>query len=87
MCTNLNTKQGQEWIPDFLKDLDGTSVSVPARQQQNRNAIDRPLRADDVNEFEIERRRQRLREQYDDSPGSIRPNPSLSRKDIMEEIT
>lgn len=85
MCNALGTKEGQRYIPDFLKDTSGTSVSFPKREQKN--AIDQPLRADDVNEFEIERRRERLREQYSDRPGSVRPNPGLSRKNVMEEIT
>ena len=90
MCTNLQTKKGQEWIPDFLKDLDGTSVTVPGdpgyvgRQD---HAISRPLRADDVDEFAIERRREQLRQQYDENPGSIKPNPALTRRDVMDEIT
>jgi hypothetical protein len=87
MCQSLQTKQGQEWIPDFLKDTSGTSVSIPKREQRNRNAIDEPLRADDVDEFSIQRRREQLRKQYDENPGSIKPNPKLSRKDIMREIT
>lgn len=80
MCTAAS----QKYLPDFLTNLDGTSVTVPPRDQ---NAIDRPLRADDVNELAIERRREELRRQYDENSGSIRPNPILTRKDIMEEIT
>lgn len=93
MCTNLQTKEGQRFIPDFLKDLDGTSVAVPGdpnyvgRQDHNRNPIARPLRADDVDEFAIERRREQLRQQYEENPGSIKPNPALTRRDVMEEIT
>jgi hypothetical protein len=87
MCQSLQTKAGQEWIPDFLKDTSGTTVTVPERGQHNRNAVDRPLRADDVNELAIERRREQLRRQYDENPGSIKPSGALTRKDIMEEIT
>lgn len=89
MCQSLQTKKGQEFIPDFLKYGfgEGDIRSPEQRQQHNRNSIDRPLRADDVNELAIERRREQLRKQYDEAPGSIRPNPRLTRKDIMEEIT
>lgn len=45
MCTNLQTKAGQEWIPDFLKDTTGTSVTIPKNTQpkQPRGPQDVPL--------------------------------------------
>lgn len=32
MCNRLNTKQGQEFLPDFMKNLDGTQVSTDGGQ-------------------------------------------------------
>ena len=29
MCQSLQTKEGQAWIPEFLKDTSGTTVTVP----------------------------------------------------------
>lgn len=91
MCTSLQSKQGQAFIPDFLKYGFGAgkmdNAPTEERGQHNRNSIDRPLRADDVNELAIERRREQLRRQYDENPGSIKPSGGLTRKDIMEEIT
>ena len=42
MCQSLQTKEGQEWIPDFLKDTSGTTVTVPGRDKP------RPISAADV---------------------------------------
>lgn len=45
MCQSLQTKQGQAWIPEFLKDTSGTSVSIPdsAQPRPRPSAADVPL--------------------------------------------
>jgi hypothetical protein len=42
MCQSLQTKKGQEWIPDFLKDTSGTSIYTGGRDKP------RPIAAADV---------------------------------------
>ena len=79
MC---QTNAGQKWIPDFLKNLEGTSVSVPDNTPRKTD-VTTPLEADD---YSIQRRKEALRKQYETNPGSIQPI-GLTRKQIMDELT
>jgi len=87
MCTNLQTQKGQAWIPDFLKDTTGTSVTIPDRQNPKPTDMNQPLMPSDYETLKIENRRKVLRDQYETNPGSVRPIEGLSRRDIMEELT
>ena len=95
MCT----AQSQKFLPDFLTNLDGTSVSVPGDPDYvgpgGKTGVEVPLgdAVDQAQEISIKVRRRRIRQaqeaekQRRENPGSHKPTPVRSRKDILEEIT
>ncbi len=80
MCTAA----AQRNIPDFLKNLDGTSVQVNPGSSQN--GVDVPLGAEDAQTKSILQRRERIR-QAQENPGSHQPTGVRTRKDLMDELT
>ncbi len=89
MCKSLQTKEGQEWIPDFLKDTSGTSVTIPDRQN-HRTDVDKPLLPSDYTDLQIENRRRILRlqqEEKDKGRTDTLPSITRTRKHMMDEAT
>ena len=84
MCQSLQTKQGQAWIPDFLKNTSGTSVEIKDRKNQTDVGTD--LLPSDYDEFAIKRRKDDLRRQYGEHPGSVQPNLQNTKKKMLEDI-
>ena len=86
MCTAAMQKN----LPDFLTNLQGTSVSFPGRDgkpQPIRNATDVPLGdSQSADTASILQRRERIK-QAQEHVGSHIPKGVRTRKDIMEEIT
>lgn len=62
MCTNLQTKEGQSWIPEMLKDTSGTSLYKGRDKPRPISAADVPMGSGlaDAAKRSIMSRRQRI---------------------------
>jgi len=87
MCTAALQKS----LPDFMTNLQGTTVQTGADMKTGprpiRNGTDVPLGdTRGADEISIRQRREKIR-QAQENPGSNIPNPIRTRRDIMDEIT
>ena len=86
MCTAAMQKN----LPDFMTNLDGTSVKVHGDEVTHGKQLrgtDVPLGdSSTADTASILQRRERIK-QAQEHPGSHKPTGVRTRKDIMEEIT
>ena len=83
MCTAAMQKN----LPDFMTNLDGTSVTTPKDGPRPiSGAVDVPLGDTDAKTISIKARRESIR-QAQENPGSHIPNAKRTRKQIMDELT
>lgn len=81
----------QDNLPDFMTNLDGTSVTVPGDKDYTgprpiKKGVDIPLDTGDGDERGIRQRRERIK-QAQENVGSHRPTGARTRKQIMDELT
>lgn len=83
MCTAAM----QENLPDWMTNLDGTSVTVPGdKTPRSIGGADVPLEDGGVQVESIKAKRERLK-QAQKNPGSHIPTGARTRQEIMDELT